>query len=115
MPPKKKPNEFINPFSEAFLDKWQLWKDYRWEEHKFKYKGVISEQARLMQLVTLSGGVEENAVKIIMQSIENTWSGFYPLRETDNKNGNQSGNNGQPTDLRAAVQAEVNKRFANRK
>lgn len=89
MPTKKKelPKNIINPFSEQFLEKWQLWKDYRWEEHKFKYKGVISEQARLMQLVTLSGGVEEVAIKIIMRSIENTWTGFYMLPENNNTNG----------------------------
>jgi len=84
---KKSQNQFVNPFSEAFLSTWNLWKEYRWEEHKFKYKGVISEQARLMQLVTLAEGQEEKAVKIIMQSIENTWSGFYPLRENNNQNG----------------------------
>lgn len=95
MPTKKKelPKNIINPFSEQFLEKWQLWKDYRWEEHKFKYKGVISEQARLMQLVTLSGGVEEVAVKIIMQSIENTWSGFWPLPENNNQNGKSTKEN----------------------
>lgn len=89
MPPRKPAREFVNPFSEAFLDKWQLWKDYRWEQHKFKYKGVISEQARLMSLVTLSGGSEEKAVAIIMQSIENGWSGFWPLPEKLIHNGNK--------------------------
>lgn len=87
MAAKSLPKNIVNPFSEEFLASWQLWKDYRWEEHKFKYKGVISEQARLMQLVTLSGGVEEVAKAIIMQSIENTWSGFYMLK--NNTNGKQ--------------------------
>lgn len=88
MPRKMKelPTNIVNPFSEEFLTTWQLWKDYRWEEHKFKYKGVISEQARLMQLVTLSGGDEDIAKKIVMQSIENTWTGFYMLKKTSDGN-----------------------------
>lgn len=90
---KELPTNVINPFSEKFLEAWDLWKKYRWEEHKFKYKGVISEQARLMQLVTLSGGVEETAVEIIMQSIQNTWSGFYMLK--NNSNGKSNSTNGK--------------------
>lgn len=74
------PNGVINPFSDSFLDTWQLWKDFRWQEHKFKYKGCISEQVRLMQLTKLSDGNEQTAISIIMQSIGNGWSGFYNLK-----------------------------------
>jgi hypothetical protein len=87
----KKNNELpagiINPFSGNFLEKWQLWKDYRWDEHKFKYKGVFSEQAALMKLNDLSGGDEEKAWKIIKQSMEGPWRGLFPLHENNNKNG----------------------------
>lgn len=37
----------INPFSDQFLETWQIWKDFRSEYDKFKYKGVYSEQMAL--------------------------------------------------------------------
>ena len=101
----------INPFSEQFLETWDLWKQYRWEEHKFKYKGVISEQARLIELCTLSGGDEYKAVEIIKQSISNTWKGFFPLK---NKTHGQPITNEQRKDFRTSVQAELESRLANR-
>lgn len=70
----------INPFSPSFLETWQLWKDYKWEQHKFKYKGCISEQVKLMQLFEMSGGNETLATKIIEQSIGECWSGLFPIQ-----------------------------------
>ena len=78
------PTGIVNPFSPDFLQTWQLWKDYRWEEHKFKYKGLLSEQAKLMEIHSLSEGNEETAIAIIMQSITNTWKGFFHLKNKTN-------------------------------
>ena len=92
------PDNIVNPFSEAFLDTWQLWKDFRWQEHKFKYKGCISEQVKLMQLAKMSDGHEETAIAIIMQSIGNGWSGFYALKTVKLKtDGQQQTNNNNET------------------
>lgn len=87
MPPKKTQSNVIMPFSEAFEAVWQLWKDYKWESHKFKYKGVISEQVAIQHIVDLSGGEEEKAKKIIFQSIRREWQGLFPLHETTTGNG----------------------------
>ena len=88
MPPKKElPLNVINPFSDAFLEKWQAWKDYRWDEHKFKYKGVFSEQAALMKLNELSAGDEQKAWLIIKQSMEGPWKGLFPLNKSNIQNG----------------------------
>ncbi len=76
------PKNVINPFSEAFEKSWELWKQYKLESFKFKYKGVISEQMALKHLVDLSDGDEQKAVKIIEQSIRREWQGFFPLKET---------------------------------
>ncbi len=84
---KELPKNVINPFSETFLETWDIWKAYKMEEFKFKYKGVHSEQAALMQLQTLSGGDEVKAVKIIFQSMASGWKGLFMLNENDNKNG----------------------------
>lgn len=84
---KELPKNVINPFSDQFLETWDIWKAYKMEEFKFKYKGVHSEQAALMQLQTLSGGDEDKAVKIIFQSMAAGWKGLFMLNENDNKNG----------------------------
>jgi len=73
---------FVNPFSELFLEKWELWKEFKKESFNFQYKGVISEQMAINHLVDLSDGEEEKAEKIIEQSIRRQWQGFFPLKET---------------------------------
>ena len=80
------PNNVINPFSEKFLETWDLWKNWRKEHDGFKYKGNISEQMALKKLIELADGEEEKAVAIIEQSICREWLGFYPLKQ-QRKNG----------------------------
>jgi hypothetical protein len=75
------------PFSENFIEIWNIWKEYKWASHKFKYRSIFSEQAALEQLVTLSGGDEEKSVKIIKQSMRREWQGLFPLHETTSENG----------------------------
>lgn len=78
---KKKsiPNGIVNPFSEKFLDTWQMWKDYKSQTFGFEYKGIFSEQMTLKKLCELSDGEEERAVRIIEQSIMRQWQGIFPL------------------------------------
>jgi hypothetical protein len=104
----KLPNGIINPFSELFLSTWQLWKDFRWQEHKFKYKGCISEQLALVQLAQKSGKDEQTAIQIIYQSIENCWSGLYPLK-TVKINGTEK----KPTD-NASTRQSLNDLYSQR-
>lgn len=109
------PTGVVNPFSEKFIGTWDLWKLWRWEHDKFKYKGVISEQMALKHLVELSEGDEEKAVKIVEQSIGRAWTGFYPLKSGHGKSKAKSGStsNGTPErgDIRSRVQAAVNAKF----
>lgn len=79
--------QLIIPFSDKFPETWELWKEYKKASHGFKYKSVFSEQAALEQLVTLSKGDEEIAVKIIKQSMRREWQGLFPLHETTTGNG----------------------------
>jgi len=74
----------INPFSDNFLETWNEWKEYRWEQHKFKYKGCRSEQAALMHINNISGRNEEVAVKIILQSMAEGWKGLFELKNSKN-------------------------------
>lgn len=112
-----KSNGVVNPFSEKFLETWGLWKQYRWESHKFKYKGLISEQMALKQLVGLSDGDEQKAVAIIEQSIRREWQGLFPLHETrhSNEQRNSKTTAGQPKQsLREQAANEFNNRNAKR-
>ena len=63
-----------------FLEMWKQWKEDKAKEHNFKYKSVQSEQAALNKLSNMSGGLESTAVKIILQSLENGWKGFFGLK-----------------------------------
>jgi len=79
--------EIVFPFSsEKFLDKWNLWVDFKKEQFNFTYKSAISTQASLNELVKLSNGHEEIAIKIIEQSINKGWKGFFELKNENNGN-----------------------------
>jgi hypothetical protein len=80
---KEKPTKekVLMPFdSENFIQQWQVWKDYKFKEHGFRYKSTTSEQAALKKLSELSHGMEQKAIKIIHESISNGWKGFFELK-----------------------------------
>ena len=111
-------NGVIIPFSELFIPTWELWKDFRLEEHQFKYKGVISEQMALKRLVEVSEGDEQKAIRIVEQSISRGWMDFYQLKQPSNNGKSKSAKSttvkdktGSSSTLRERVQAAVNQRF----
>ena len=83
---KAKPKiEITIPWTSAkFIDYWETWKDYKSQDHKFKFKSAGSEQASLNELVKLSDGHEDVAIKIIMQSMAKGWKGFFELKTEKN-------------------------------
>jgi hypothetical protein len=83
---KRKEEDMVMPFdSKEFLKTWTLWKSYKYEQFKFSYKGKTSEQAALKNLSELSGGNEVTAIKIIHQSITNSWKGLFELKQNNNE------------------------------
>ena len=81
----KKTKGVIIPFdTDEFINAWDMWKQYKKDEHKFNYKSIISEQAALKSLSEHSHQDEQTAIKIIMQSIENGWKGFFKIKNTSN-------------------------------
>lgn len=84
MEKKTLPQGIVNPFSDDFVAFWDEWKEYRWEEHRFKYKGVRSEQAALMVLNDESGKDEKEAIEIIKMSMANGWKGFFKRKKETN-------------------------------
>jgi hypothetical protein len=78
-------DKVVMPFdSDSFAKHWAIWKLYRLKQHKFKYKSEISEQQALRTLSEVSGNDESLAIKIIYQSIERGWSGFFKLKQDKN-------------------------------
>jgi uncharacterized protein YdaU (DUF1376 family) len=78
---RKESKEIVFPFvSEVFKKYWQLWIDYKKEQFNFTYKSNISIQATLNELVKLSNGNEQLAIKIIEQSMSKGWQGFFQLK-----------------------------------
>ena len=70
------------PFeSIEFKTAWEQFKFYKKKEFKFTYKTKQSEMAALKELLTLSNGHEDIAIKIINQSLANGWKGLFNLKE----------------------------------
>lgn len=113
------PKNVINPFSESFLETWDLWKTYMQESHQFKYRGVISEQMALKRLVEVSEGDEPKAIRIVHQSISREWKDFFELRQPSSngksrtKKQSASGAEQSGESLRERVIRATNKKFGN--
>ena len=111
----KRERTFENPFTENFLECWQLWKDYRKEEHSFQYKGVISEQMAINRLVEVSEGDEERAIRIVNQSISRGWMDFYQLKQPSvngkSKQSTKTTGGAKTINLRDRVSAAYKKRY----
>jgi len=70
----------VYPFDdELFVNRWQVWKDYKEEQFGFKYK-PRGEQAALKSLGGISGNNMRKAIAIIEQSMANGWKGLFELK-----------------------------------
>lgn len=79
-------NKVIYPFDSGnFIKVWDAWKKYKKDEHSFKYKTTISEQAALSKLNRISECDEGKATLIIFNSIADGYKGFFPLKKEDLK------------------------------
>ena len=70
--------------SDEFMKMWEHWKQYKKDEHKFKYKSPRSEQAALNQLVKEVEGDEALAVETIKYSMSNGWKGLFNPNKKNN-------------------------------
>jgi hypothetical protein len=75
----------ISFIGNEIVEYWDLWKDYKNKQFKFKYKTVQSEQAAFDDLVRLSEKNCNNAIEIIKQSMANGWKGLFELKISQNK------------------------------
>tara|TARA_A100000171_G_scaffold49827_1_gene59755 strand:- start:856 stop:1602 length:747 start_codon:yes stop_codon:yes gene_type:complete len=84
--PQKKTEEEISAINypwptETFKAQWKLWKLFKKKKFKFSYLNAESENRVLTELKNLSGNDEKKAIKIIQQSIDNGWKGFFELKK----------------------------------
>ena len=99
--------ELTIPFSDKFVEIWDLWKEYKQEAFNFKYKSVISEQSAIEKLYFISYGDEEVAISIVKESMSNQWEGFYALKIKQIKDGKRINR----TTGRESLHAALSKRF----
>jgi hypothetical protein len=64
---------------------WELWKQYRKEQHGFTYKPIGEGMAK-KSLMKLAKGNETTAIEIMEQSMANGWNGFFELKNKTNGN-----------------------------
>ena len=70
------------PFeSENFIKWWNMWKQYKKDQHKFEYKSFATEEVALQQIATLSGGIESSAISLIEEAIARGWKWLYKLNQ----------------------------------
>mgnify|MGYP001550196799 FL=1 len=111
MTKKQEETGVVNPFSEKFAPTWELWKRYKEDLYKFKYKSSLTEQMALSRLVKISGGVENVAIEIIEEAISRQWEGLFALKTNNFSNGRNI--NGSDTAAkRESINEALNKRFA---
>jgi DNA-binding Lrp family transcriptional regulator len=59
---------------------WNQWREYKSEQHGFKYKGSKSELGALHHLQKISNNDRATAIEIIGVSVANGYKGLFPLR-----------------------------------
>ena len=81
----KSKEDIVFPFSDSFMPIWSLWKEYKYEQHKFKFASSKSEQAQLNMLVKYSDGNEQTAQEIIEYSMANGYKGIFEPKPKSNE------------------------------
>lgn len=78
---KKERFELLMPF-EDFESIWAEWCEYKWTQHRFKYKSPKTEQAALHHLQKISNHDRTTAIEIIGTSVANGYQGLFAKRNS---------------------------------
>ena len=82
--PKKERSEEKLIMPDEFIEIWEEWKEYR-KARRFKsYAGLKWEQMAVDKLLELSNKNPATAKLILKQSYENSYQGFFPLKQNSN-------------------------------
>ena len=86
---KSKKENLVYPFNTStFKEAYKIWKDYKKEQHNFKYKSAKTEQAFLKQL-SKEFTTEHQAIEAIHYSMANGYKGVFKPSNPQN-NGNKN-------------------------
>lgn len=73
------------PDENQWREVWNEWNDYRRAQKIKKWARLIDEQRAVNNLINLSNGNIEIAKKVILQSIENGYTGLFELKKRKNE------------------------------
>jgi len=65
---------------DPFVEIWDRWIKYKWDQFKFKYKSKDSEETAKKSLLQMCEGDPDKATKILDYAIGNGYKGFFELR-----------------------------------
>ena len=82
--PKKERNEEKPTMPEDFIEIWEEWKEYRKAKRFKSYAGLKWEQMAVDKLLELSNKKPTIAKLILKQTYENSYQGFFPLKQNSN-------------------------------
>ena len=82
--PKKERNEEKPTMPEDFIEIWEEWKEYRKAKRFKSYAGLKWEQMAVDKLLELSNKNPTIAKLILKQTYENSYQGFFPLKQNTN-------------------------------
>ena len=82
--PKKERNEEKLTMPDDFIEIWEEWKEYRKAKRFKSYAGLKWEQMAVDKLLELSNKNPKIAKLILKQTYENSYQGFFPLKQNSN-------------------------------
>lgn len=105
---KEKWESFVDP---SMHELWKRWLTHRSQSGK-PYKSAVSMEAAYNKLMTLANGSVDIAGRIIMQSLENAWIGFFELKQNGTTTANNPTANARSTAATSAYYLEAKRRIA---
>ena len=82
--PKKERSEEQLKMPDDFIEIWEEWKEYRKAKRFKSYAGLKWEQMAVDKLLELSNKNPTIAKLILKQTYENSYQGFFPLKQNSN-------------------------------
>ena len=107
--PKKERSEEQLIMPDDFIEIWEEWKEYRKAKRFKSYAGLKWEQMAVDKLLELSNKNPTIAKLILKQTYENSYQGFFPLKQNTNGITNTT-NNGFSTSKPSANNSNSGKR-----
>lgn len=80
--PTSKTLDFGALDSPRFRNAWGEWKDYKRDEHRFRFKSIKTEQTAIDKLIKDTHGNQTIAIDAIQHSIANGWKGIFITHST---------------------------------